>query len=112
MKIKHFAGYGNVDAKKISTKRVGVHGELTNVVIRVVGNHEWGIYRTDKYDVVQWLGKRLIKDLEDDRCITSMTVTPSYEKGADGTDVDVCEYDITYAPTRDISYKYYVSPSW
>jgi len=112
MRIKHFAGYGTVEATKVSKRKVGVHGELTNVVIKVVGNHEYGIYRTDKYDIVNWLGKRLIKDLTDDRCITCMTVTPSYEKGTNGTDVDVCVYDITYAPSKEIAYKYYVSPSW
>jgi hypothetical protein len=51
MKIKHFAGYGCVEAKKISLNRTTLiddYGCAIDAVIlkvRVTGFHEWGLVR-------------------------------------------------------------------
>ena len=88
MKLKHWQGYGTVNAKKISkTEKNGV----TTLKIRVTGNHECGIERNDKYDVKNWLVKRFDKSFDDKKCIIDLTLIPSSEDG-----VDVCDYIITY----------------
>lgn len=58
MRIKHFAGYGSVNAKKIADKAHTLH-------IKVTGNHEWGIVRKDDYDLFNWLVKRFDKNQKD-----------------------------------------------
>ncbi len=90
MRIKHFAGYGSVNAKKISRKE---KNGLVNLQVQVRGNHEWGIERNDKYDFVNWLGKRFDKELDDYRKILNFR-TESYwdEKEHE----DVCNYYVTY----------------
>ena len=51
MKIKHFAGYGTVEAKKINDGKATLH-------VHVEGNHECGLRREDDYDLFNWLVKR------------------------------------------------------
>ena len=53
MTIKHFAGYGRVNAKRIK--------DDATLHIRVFGNHEQGLYRDDLYDLYNWLVKRFDK---------------------------------------------------
>ena len=48
MKIKHWQGYGCVNATKVKMK---TKNGLRNLIIRVSGNHEYGLSRNDKYDV-------------------------------------------------------------
>jgi len=54
MKIKHYQGYGVVNAKKVSA-------DADTLVVRVSGEHEYGLVRDDKYDVFNWLVKRFDK---------------------------------------------------
>lgn len=54
MKIKHYAGYGTVNATKIKS-------DENELVIKVEGNHEQGIYRDDIYDIFNWLVKKFDK---------------------------------------------------
>lgn len=56
MKIKHFSGYGSVNATKIKNNNY-------DLVVKVVGNHEWGVYRDDIYDLFNWLVKRFDKNI-------------------------------------------------
>lgn len=53
MKIKHWAGYGCVNGKKMPD-----YGSHVDVVI--TGDHEWGLEPRyfDKGDWERWLGKR------------------------------------------------------
>lgn len=61
MKIKHWQGYGSVEAKVIKkTSTIDCKGtddhyeEFIN--IQVKGNHEYGIETYDKHFIAQWLG--------------------------------------------------------
>lgn len=58
MKIKHFQGYGCVEATKISDKSCTLH-------ICVKGEHERGLERDDLYDLYHWLIQRFDKKLKD-----------------------------------------------
>ena len=79
MRIKHFQGYGFVNAKKLSCKPSKVQtdwmGEkdCTMLSIRVSGLHEWGLVRDDRYDVCNWLVKKFIPEA-DYRNILNMTI--------------------------------------
>lgn len=58
MKIKHWAGYGCVEAKKIDDHKVrDTEGERV-LSVQVTGNHECGLIREDTYDLERWLLKR------------------------------------------------------
>jgi len=103
MKVKHFAGYGSVEAKKIGQRK---EGELKTVVVRVRGNHERGLLCFDRYDFVRWLGKKVIKDLEDERCIVRYATNECYEIAEDGNDVETCTYYVTYAADKETAYRY------
>ena len=88
MKIKHYQGYGTVQAKKINKT-----GNCLKVT--VWGNHEYGLIRDDKYDVFNWLVKRFDKVHKDCRDISSMAIS-SYSKKIDGIDTDFCDYTIYF----------------
>lgn len=88
MKIKHWQGYGCVDAKKISMKDHVRYGETVRELhIRVTGEHEYGLARHDTYDVANWLIKRFDKSFDDYRKIRNMNI--------DDNDT-VCDYYISY----------------
>ena len=87
MKIKHWQGYGSVEAKRISSHK---NGSTYDVTIKVKGNHEYGIHRDDRYDIVRWLGK-VEKNLTNERQIVSCELTDGYEDG-----VETCLYHIVY----------------
>lgn len=92
MRIKHWQGYGTVNAKKLNCRIVDNKTEIT---IRVTGNHEYGVRRNDRYDVTRWLLSKFDKKMTDYRSITSMTL----EEGTtdvDGIETDYCDYHITY----------------
>ncbi len=95
MKIKHWQGYGTVEAKRLRTTNNRAFGTKT-VVIEVRGNHEWGLERFDTYDVLRWLG-RFLRDCESYTDIRDMKVKSRYEKTENGY-VDVCDYIIEYRP--------------
>ena len=73
MRIKHFAGYGTVNAKKLSERRykyyisddMGVYddGHCKQIMVKVWGDHERGLERPfkDCYCIHGWLGTRFAK---------------------------------------------------
>ena len=62
MKIKHWQGYGCVNAKLTERKHnYGSHDCEAKIEVR--GNHEYGLDRhNDKYDCFNWLLKRFDKN--------------------------------------------------
>ena len=90
MKIKHWQGYGTVNAEKLGkSTRNGV----TSMRIRVSGNHEWGLVRDDEYDLINWLVKRF------DKSFTGNRVDYTYESGYrrnGNIDEEYCTYTFTY----------------
>lgn len=55
MKIKHWQGYGSVNAKVVEKTK-------SSIVIEVTGDHEWGLVRNDAYDIKTWLLAKVAKD--------------------------------------------------
>lgn len=96
MKIKHFAGYGSVNATKVSKRTVqGLpweQSEMTELVVKVSGFHEWGLERDDTYDIYNWLVKRFDKTVKDYTKISSIKMDSGYENGE-----ETCTYTIKYA---------------
>lgn len=89
-KIKHWQGYGCVYADKI---RMTTENNIRTLVIKVTGNHEYGIARDDKYDVSWWLIKRFDKTFEDYRNIISLDLDEQWD---DVKKEDSCVYTIRY----------------
>ncbi len=90
MKIKHWQGYGTVNAEKIYKQ--SNEGE-TVLKVKVTGNHEWGLVRDDEYDLINWLVKRFDKQFEGDR------VKYTYESGyarKGNIDEEYCIYTFVY----------------
>ena len=92
MKIKHFAGYGSVQAKKVSKTTVG---DKTKLVIEVKGNHEWGVVRNDIYDVKRWLFDKFEKNFKGEFYDIEMSVNDNYVKEGN-LYVEVATYTFTY----------------
>lgn len=90
MKIKHWQGYGCVNATKV---KMTTKDNIRNLIIRVSGNHECGLVRDDKYDVANWLIKRFDKSFDDYRDIISMDIKEDWD---DLKHEDSCVYNITY----------------
>lgn len=89
MKIKHWQGYGTVEAVKVKDFTCDLH-------IKVTGNHEYGLERNDTYDVFRWLVKRFKRNIgNDDRIIENMKLISGYEK-QNGISVEVCDYYINF----------------
>lgn len=76
MRVKHFAGYGCVDIKKISDKKCKSETWVAMgnqkcikpriVEVKVTGDHECGLNRSEYYsDCYNWLLKRLCKGTEE-----------------------------------------------
>lgn len=85
MKLKHWSGYGTVDAKKIGSGR-----DFLKVVVR--GSHECGIERTDKVDVFNWLVKRFDRKRTDWMEIEDIETDVHYEEN----DMEVCIFMIKF----------------
>ncbi len=94
MRIKHFAGYGSVEAKKTSTRKLP--DGTRELVVMVTGNHEWGLERNDRYDLFRWLVKRFDKTVTDDREIISYRYDDDYIR-LNGLDVEQCVYTFVLA---------------
>lgn len=88
MKLKHWQGYGTVNAKKTGL-RANPDGTKT-LEVTVTGMHEYGLVRNDTYDVHRWLVKRFVKDCPDYRAIRDMKI----EEHGD----DEAVYTVTYRP--------------
>lgn len=97
MRIKHFAGYGSVEAKMISKNTfINEYGEVkTRLTIGVKGNHEWGIVREDIYDVKHWLFDKFEKKFEGTEHDIDMDVE-SYFVKENRLDVEVAIYKFVY----------------
>lgn len=92
MKIKHFAGYGSVQAKKVSKATIG---NRTKLVVEVKGNHEWGLVRDDIYDVRRWLFNKFEKNFKGEDYEISMSIEDDYVK-ENNIDVEVATYTFEY----------------
>ena len=90
MKIKHWQGYGSVNAIKVKDNTCKLH-------IRVSGNHEWGICRDDLYDLYNWLVKRFDKSIKDSiewhKLYPTVEIIESWD---DVNKVDRCDYLFNY----------------
>lgn len=87
MRIKHWQGYGTVNAVRVKDKQCTLH-------IRVSGNHEWGLERDDVYDLYNWLVKRFDKSVPDYlqwHRTAIVSVNDRYENGE-----EVCDYMFVY----------------
>ena len=95
MRIKHWQGYGTVTAKKIS--KTAKDGE-TILVVKVSGNHEWGLVRDDIYDLKWWLIDRFDKNAKD---VSPYSIDYDYSSGykesANGLDEEYCVYTFVYS---------------
>ena len=90
MKIKHFAGYGSVEATRIKNASCTLH-------IRVHGDHEYGLRRDDDYDLFNWLVRRFdksIKSYEDWHRMDPKVYI--IEWSSDMGRHDYCDYYFTY----------------
>ena len=92
MKIKHFAGYGSVQVKKVSKTTIG---NRTKLVVEVKGNHEWGLVRDDIYDVRRWLFNKFEKNFKGEDYEISMSIEDDYVK-ENNIDVEVATYTFEY----------------
>ena len=103
MKIKHYQGYGIVEAKKLKTRKLtkaerGVEYAdlpLREVQIFVKGNHECGLLTLEKYAVHRWLCTKLVKDCESFMDIIDVNAEPGMTK-ENGLDVETALYTIIY----------------
>ena len=97
MKIKHFAGYGSVEAKKVSkTAFKDEYGEKkTKLVVSVKGDHEWGLVRDDIYDAKRWLFDRFEKNFSGNIYDIRMTIKDDYIN-ENGMYVEVATYTFVY----------------
>ena len=93
MKIKHFAGYGSVQAKKVS--KTNIDENKVKLVVEVKGNHECGLVRKDIYDVRRWLFNRFEKNFNGNDWEISMTIKDDYVN-ENGIDVEVATYTFIY----------------
>lgn len=97
MRVKHFAGYGSVEVKKVSKKTItNSWGEKKNkLVLKVKGNHEWGLVRDDIYDVKRWIFDKFEKNFKGEYYNIDMSVEDTYIK-ENGLDVEVATYTFIY----------------
>lgn len=90
MRIKHFAGYGSVNAKKLHEHTLdGTHF----VLVCVSGNHEWGLTRSfyDPWTIERWLG-RFAKG---EKLVDYEVVDHEYIR-IDGCDTEQCAYLLAF----------------
>ena len=97
MKVKHFAGYGSVEVKKVSkTTFTDEFGKKkTKMVLCVKGNHEWGIVRNDIYDVRKWIFDKFEKNFKGNDYDIDMSIEDDYIN-ENGIDVEVAIYTFVY----------------
>lgn len=88
MRIKHWQGYGCVNANKVKGHcgRLLAGADLWQMEIKVTGNHEWGLIREyDNYDVRKWLLDKFEKTVEFDtyREMKYEIIDSGYEDGVE-----------------------------
>ena len=94
MKIKHWAGYGCVTARKVK------EADPRCLHIHVEGNHECGLVREDDYDLYYWLVRRFDRDVVDYPAWRQLRpiidVRPGWRTDIDNGYVETCDYYFTY----------------
>lgn len=94
MRIKHWAGYGCVSARKAKDSNP------FTLHIRVEGNHEQGLIRNDEYDLYKWLVCRFDKDVQDyhDWHLSHpiIEIKPGWRTDLKEGYIDTCDYYFTY----------------
>lgn len=98
MKVRHFAGYGSVEVKKVSKKTIIMNeygDKKTEMVLSVKGNHEWGLVRNDIYDVRRWIFNKFEKNFNGQDYEINMTIKSDYIKEG-SIDVEVATYTFMY----------------
>ena len=91
MRIKHWQGYGCVNAKKLRK-------DSETLVVEVSGMHEYGLTRNDAYDVFNWLVKRFDKSRKDYREIRDIDIDEDSET-VNGLPFWRCVYTISFRKT-------------
>lgn len=92
MRIKHWAGYGTIEAKKLGYLEYNEHGRYITIYTR--GMHERGLVRDDGYDLEQWLLKKhFAKDCK--RLTDYKVICRGYGWFGDQTK-EFCTYEIWY----------------
>ena len=94
MKIKHWQGYGTVEAKKMPANGATLH-------IRVSGNHEWGLRRDDEYDLFNWLIRKFDKSIPDYATWHRMRPIIEIREGWN-VETDYCDYYFTYSKSQNM----------
>lgn len=93
MRVRHFAGYGSVEVKKVS--KTSITDEFDNtkskLVLKVSGNHEYGLVRDDIYDVRRWIFNRFEKHFNGNDYEIQMSIEDDYVNG-----VEVATYTFVY----------------
>lgn len=95
MKIKHWAGYGCVNARKVNDGSCTLH-------IRVEGNHEQGVMLCNwqTYELYNWLVRRFDKKVQDaSMWIHSrpiIDIRPGFRTDPVLGVIDTCDYYFTY----------------
>lgn len=95
MRIKHWAGYGCVNARRINDGAATLH-------IRVEGLHECGLERGtwDTYGLYEWLVKRFDRTVPDSLTWSKMhpiiDVRSGFRMDPKLGYVDICDYYFTY----------------
>lgn len=91
MRIKHWQGYGIVNAVKVKDK------DFT-LAVHVSGNHEWGLRRDDTYDLFNWLVKRFDKSVAEISPVEFCRMRPEiYIAQWDYEGVEHCLYKFRYS---------------
>ena len=90
MRIKHWQGYGTLNAVRTNTT---TNGDNKIMTIMVSGNHEYGLACTDKYNIFNWLLRKFDKTASDYRCIEHVKITSDYDHDHK---CDTCCYVIEY----------------
>ena len=94
MKIKHFAGYGCVNARKCKDSLPSM------LHIEVEGNHEWGLVREDDYDLFQWIVSRFDKRFPDYQSWHMrdpiIDIRPGWRTDPNLGVIDTCDYYFYY----------------
>lgn len=98
MKIKHFQGYGSIIATKVSKTSVtdfsnGFGEKKTKLVIKVKGNHEWGLNTRDEYNAIHWLMPKFDKTVNNSEY---WKINASFAYGSDEDGVEVGYYTFIY----------------
>lgn len=89
MRIKHWQGYGTINAFRIKDKRTSLH-------VQVRGNHEYGI-ECPTHLVFDWLVRKFDKKFESQREWEKLYPKVEIQNGYDyETHEELCDYRFYY----------------